>query len=50
MHMIILTIKLHQLRLKVNTGFCEYPSQVIQDGFCEHVTPVFRHKDQMNMH
>ena len=48
--MIVFTVELHQFRFKVVTYVREDYFQLIQNRFCEYVTPVFCYKDQMHMH
>lgn len=48
--MIVLTVELRQLRLKVGADAGKYFLQIIEYGFGEHATAVFRYEDQMHMH
>src|SRR3989304_3135933 len=49
-HMILLAVELHQLRLEVAANLGEDAAQVVENGFGEHATPIFCHKDQMDVH
>jgi putative transposase len=48
--MVILTVELHQFRPKICADASKYRTQVAQNRFGEHTSPVFRNKDQVNMH
>ena len=49
-NVIVFTVEFHQLCLKIGAHASEDFPKVVQNGFCEHPTAVFCHKDQMDMH
>ena len=48
--MVALAVHLDQRRLKVRADLGEHPAQAIYRIAVEHFTPIFRHKDQMDVH
>ena len=48
--MIVLAVAFHQFRLEVAANLGEDAAQVVEHGFGEHATPIFRHEDQMDVH
>ncbi len=48
--MIVLAVELHQFRLEVAADLGEDAAQVVENGFGEHTTSIFRHKDQVDVH
>ena len=48
--MVMLAIEFHQFRLKIGADASEDTSQVINYFLGEHITAVFCHKDQVNVH
>lgn len=47
--MVILPVELHQFCSKVQADSSKDAAQVVQNGFREHVAPVFRYEDQVDM-
>ena len=47
--MIIFAVELDKYRLKVKANALKDNFHIIQDHLREHITPIFSHKDQMNM-
>ena len=47
--MVVLSIEFGKHGFKVLADFFEDAAHFIQDGLCKNFSPVFRHKDQMNM-
>jgi len=50
MDMVVLAVKLHQLRLEVGTDAGGDETQVVKNRFTEHLATIFCDKDQVNMH
>ena len=48
--MVVLAVELDQFRVKVGADLGKDASQVIDHFLGEHLTTVFRHKDQMGMY
>lgn len=49
-HMVTLAVHLDQRSLEVRADLGEHPAQAIYRITVEHFAPIFRHKDQMDMH
>jgi hypothetical protein len=49
MNVIVLAVAFDQFRLEIVADLGEDPFQVVYRGFRQHITPVFRHKDQVNV-
>ena len=50
MHMVTLAVHLDQLSLKVRTNPGKQFAQTVDSLLVEYFAPIFRHKDQMNVH
>jgi len=49
MNVIVLAVALNQVRLEIMADLGKDAFQVVDRGFGQHVTPVFRNEDQMNV-
>lgn len=50
MHMVALAVHLDQGSLKVRADLGEHPAQAVYRIAVKHFAPIFRHKDQMDVH